>query len=45
MKVNLHDLGPGNGFLVMTPKVQPNREKHKFDFAKSFVHQKTRSKK
>ena len=34
----------GLGFLVMTPKAKPNKENHKFDFVKSFVHQKTLSK-
>ena len=38
-------LALGLGFLVMIPKVQPNKEKHKFDFVTSFVHQKTLSKK
>ena len=28
MKVNLHDLGLGNGFLVMTPKTQVTKEKN-----------------
>ena len=43
MKVNLHDLGLGNGFLVRTPKTYVTKKKWILDFikVKTSVHQKT----
>ena len=47
--VNLHDLGLGNGFIAMTPKVQVAKEKvDKLNFiksVKSFAFQRTPSSK